>query len=143
MQWSRARWKRRERAVSASVLPAPVDTPQPSLPSAPEVRPVQPADPKPPFKRPDSFIGLLSDLTRYPKEGVMFVFIVGGIVLIIAACVTGGEWVITEACKNLKGNALAVTAAGISGTSLLSFLTSLIVRLFRNHGKDSDNDFPS
>jgi hypothetical protein len=108
------------------MLAAPTAAPQVRLPSAPGSQP--PQTPEQPFKRPEKFIGLLSDLSRNRKEGYTFLIVACGLLITVTICFAAGCWAIFEAAKGFKGFPLRAVLAGIPSASILTLLTSRIVR---------------
>lgn len=141
MRWWPVRAQRRGPAAPASILAAPTITTQPSPPQEPDTQPAHPAEPQP-FQRPDNIFGLLSDLTRFPRQSVMLIVLVGSIMAIATLCVASGVWAVMEAAKGLKVGALPAVLTGLPGASLLAFLASRIMRWFKKPRKDG-KDGPS
>ena len=112
----------------ASLLAAPTDAPAASLPSALDIPPVTPSPP--PFERPNSVIGLISDMIRDRKQGYTFLIIAGGLLIILAACCGDVIWVM-EASKGSSGIPIPAVIAGLPGASILALLTSWVVRWIR------------
>jgi hypothetical protein len=120
----------------ASLLAAPTDAPAAPLPSALDIQPDPPSPP--PFERPDSVIGLVSDMIRDQKQGYTFLIIAGGLLIILAACCGVVIWVM-GASKGFNGIPIPAVIAGLPGASLLAFLTSRVVRWIKRRLRTSAN----
>lgn len=140
MRWWPVRGKRRGRAAPESELAAPESgrtvatvTTEPSTLQAP-ITPPTPHVESQSFQRPDNVFGLLSDLTRFPRQCLMFIVLVGSILVIGAVCVV----VVMAATKGLKINPLPATIVGLFGASSLSVLGSLIRWWIKKPGQGGD-----
>lgn len=107
---------------------APTDAPAAPISPAPDIQPA-PSSP-PPFERPNSVIGLISDMIRDRKQGYTFLIIAGGLLIILAACCGDVIWVM-EASKGSGGIPIPAVIAGLPGASILALLTSWVVRWIR------------
>lgn len=130
MRW----WPRKERprAPDAAFLPAPVKSPS-ALPGPTEV-PQEPA-PQSAFQRPDTVIGLLSDLSRNPGEAETFLVIARGLMRTVTVYLVIGAscvFVVTHALKGIKveGSTLR-TALPYGMAAAASFLAYLVNRAWR------------
>jgi hypothetical protein len=110
------------------------------LPSGPAPLPSVPAVPD----RPSTIVGFLSDLSMNPRQAVTFVFIVGSIIVIASLCFVGMCFAIAAASKGIKGIPLRyILSLGISGASLLTLGTTLVVRWLRKLAKAAQADATS
>jgi hypothetical protein len=121
-----------------ATTPVPTQTPSHQVTGAQSVSTAEPQS----FQRPDNIFGLLSDLTRHPRQSVTLIILIGSILVIATLCVAGGVWVVMEATKGLKVGALPAVLTGIPGASLVAILASRIMRWFKKPGKDG-KDSPS
>jgi hypothetical protein len=93
-----------------------------------------PAPPDPPaatpYNRPSTMIELLSDMTRNPKQALVFIMIAGSILVIAAACIAGGCISVAMASKGIKNVPMQYAVpAGWGSVSLLIFVTGWIRKL--------------
>lgn len=149
MRW----WPRRIKPGEpdpASFLTAPTET-RPALPD-PALDP-SPTSSQEPFERPQTFIGLISDLTRRRREAKTLLIMVAGLVGIVMASmafVVICFVVVAAAAKGLKigsiGSPRTVFPVGIGAGSVLAFLVSRarrwLMRLLRKLAKVDRTDSP-
>jgi len=99
-------------------------------PPLPPVVPVPvPAPPPAPLldQRPSTFIGLVSDLARDPKQTLTIVMAIGGILVILTVCFFGCCLGVATAAKGLNGIPLRyVWSVGVGSASLLTLITTLV-----------------
>ena len=99
--------------------------------------PTPPATPAPLLSdRPSTVLGLLSDLTRDPRQAIVFVFIVGSLLVIITLCFVGACFAIVAAAKGIKGVPMSATVSvGLSGASIVTLVSTIVARKFRKAAK--------
>jgi hypothetical protein len=92
-----------------------------------------PAPPEPLLSgRPSTFIGLLSDLARDPKQAFTLAFAASVVMVVATLCVVGitlagAFFLVVTAAKGIKDIPLHyILPGGISGASLITLVTILI-----------------
>lgn len=121
------RWPFRFTQHGAQAPPAP---PVPANPL--------PSSPMPP-DRPATGLELISDLASDFKKAVTFVFLVGSLLVIAAACIAGDCFAIMAAARELKGVPVPTTVSvGVSGASLLTLIVTIVTRWIKNLAKGAE-----
>jgi hypothetical protein len=104
-----------------------------------------PAPPVPPaatpYNRPSTVIEFLSDMTRNPKQALVFIMIAGSILIIVAVCITAGCIAVVMASKGIKDVPMRYAVpAGWGGVSFLIFITASLtgwIRKLRKAARDA------
>jgi hypothetical protein len=92
------------------------------VPQVPQVSASMPSSPLT-STRPATALELISDLASDFKKALTFVFLVGSLLMIVAACIAGDCFAVMAAARELKGIPAPTTVTvGLSGASLLTLL---------------------
>ena len=106
----------------AGVPHVPVPVSMPSSPPAPG--------------RPATALEFASDLSKNFPQALTFVFLVGSLLVILAACIAGDCFAVMVAAKELKGIPATTTfSIGLSSASVVTLVSTLVARWIRNHSK--------
>lgn len=112
------------------------------VPPVPQVSPSLPGSPA--LGRPSSTLELISDLLSDSGKTCRFVFIVGSVLVIIAACIAGDCFAIMAAARELKGIPVTTTVSvGATSASVLTLVVTLVARWVRNLTGRSGQSGPS
>ncbi len=110
-------------------------------PRAPQVPPVPATLPS---TRPSTGLEFVSDLTSDFKKALIFVFLVGSLLVILAACIAGDCFAIMAAARELKGVPVPTTVSvGMSGAGLLTLLGTVVTRWIKGRVKGAERIAPS
>jgi hypothetical protein len=89
-----------------------------------------------PSNRPDTGLGLISDLAADTRKAANFVFVVGAVLVILALCIAGDCFAVMAAARELKGIPVATTVSvGFGGAPVLALIGTLLTRLIKNLAK--------
>jgi hypothetical protein len=81
----------------------------------------------------------MSDLASDFKKALTFVFLVGSLLVIVAACIAGDCFAVMAAARELKGIPAPTTVSvGLSGASLLALVFTFAARWIRNLAKGAE-----